>query len=141
MISLELLGDGLITTTSNFIVCSLFFFFFSKNSFKSDFGMTVVFTFFTGFNVWAGLVLVVGSWFGFFFVSGFGVVFISFCMVLCIGFVSCVLFWFGWFTGFMSRFGFIFFRFGFCSKLVSSLFLYNSSGGFKRGVFSGQGEC
>ena len=139
-LSWEVLGDGLTTTTFTFMVCfnSLSCFFFN---FKSDLGMTVVFTFLAGFNVMAGLVLVVSSWFVFFSVSGFGVVFISFCVVLCIGFMSCVGFWFGWFTGFMSRFGFVWFRFGFCSKLVSSWFLYNSFGGFKRGGFSGESEC
>ena len=79
------------------------------------------------------MVLIVGSWFGFFLVSGFGVIFI--------GFGSCVVFWFvfGWFTGFcqgLVSFGPIL---GFCSNMVSSLFLYNSLGGFNMGGFYGEG--
>ena len=101
VLSRELLGDGLITTIFNFMVYfnSLSCFFFSKNNLKSDFGRTVVFIFLAGFVVWAGLVLVVGSWFGFFFVSGIGVVFISFVWffalvslhVLCSGLVGLLV--------------------------------------------------
>ena len=106
------------------MVCfnSLSFFFFSKINFKSDFGKTVVFTFFTGFNVWAGLVLVVVSWFGFLMVvSWFAVKFISFCTVPCVGFNSFVVSWFWFscctgFTGLLSRFGFVWFTSWFSSK-------------------------